>query len=103
MASNVDEIFRMLKDTTGVGNKVTVLNDDTVAPRQPFGPPSGFTETSVAVMTATGCGTWRINRFTELDRSSDGSLLGSNSAARKAAVCWLFEYAGAEEKALVMP
>lgn len=100
MASKVDEIFRMLKDTTGIGDSVTVLNDDTVAPRHSSGPPSGFTETSVAVITATGCGTWRINCFTELDRSFEVSLALSNSVDLEAAVCWAFEYPGAGETPL---
>ena len=54
IASNVEEIFRILKDTTGSGHKVTVLKEDTVAPLHPSGPPSGLTDISVAVMTATG-------------------------------------------------
>jgi hypothetical protein len=54
MASYVEDRFVMLNDTMGVGRSVTVLNEDTVAPRHAAGAPSGLIETSVDVTIATG-------------------------------------------------
>ena len=53
MASYVDDGFLMLNETTGWGNKVTVLKEDTVSPRHAEGLPSGLADLSVEVMTAT--------------------------------------------------
>lgn len=53
-AFRVSEGRFTLKETTGSGERVTVLKEDTVIPRNAFGPV--FLQ-SVAVMIATGCGT----------------------------------------------
>lgn len=73
---------------TGSGYSVTVLKDETVIPR--YASSAGLLG-SVAVMMATGCGTWRMRKRTWSER--DGVDEGSSSFEGEDCGVVLFEVA----------
>lgn len=83
MAEWVADGVRTLKDTRGTGERVTVLNEDTVMPRNVlsigraggcgFEPSLASGAVAAAVMTATGCGILRMS-WRMWDERSVGSL-----------------------------
>ena len=84
--------MRTLKDTTGVGDNVTVLKDETVMPRKvdSSGLCGSGTCWKEAVMTATGCGTSRMS-WRMCEERSGRMLMLDVLVPRRACAFWSVE------------